>query len=146
MEFNIGERLKRLIDRSELNQDQLAEIVGVSQGTISNICTNQRTPTLKNLEKIATALSITLSEFFSVKSETNRPSPGKNKIDNKSGEDPNRHAGYDGDNDVNPVIAMLINDLKTAHKREVELLETEIGRLKSMVGEVSKKGSGSNRS
>lgn len=49
---------------NELNQDELAEIVGVDTTTISEIENGRRSPTLNTVIKIAHAFKVTPSELL----------------------------------------------------------------------------------
>lgn len=64
----IGEKIKALRKTRGLTQEQLAEKLGVQRATISNYEIGRRSPHLKELEKIASILGVSL-EYFGV--ETN---------------------------------------------------------------------------
>jgi len=59
-----GRRLKSLRAQKQLTQEQLAETVGVSIESISNIERGLYGPTFNNLGKIATTLNVDVKELF----------------------------------------------------------------------------------
>lgn len=62
--MNIGERLKYHLDRSNISGKKLAEAVNLHPSQISKIINNDSKPSIDALERICSALSITLAEFF----------------------------------------------------------------------------------
>jgi putative transcriptional regulator len=65
-------RLRVVLAEKEITQKALAEMVGVSKTTISQICTNSSQPTLALLRDIAIALNVDIRDLLvptSVKSE-----------------------------------------------------------------------------
>jgi len=61
---NAGKRIRALRRKRGLSQQQLAEISGLSQSSISYIEAGDRSPTLRTIEKIATGLGIESSELL----------------------------------------------------------------------------------
>jgi transcriptional regulator with XRE-family HTH domain len=57
-------RLKELMTHKGISREELAEKVGVSKTTISNISTETNLPTIKLLLEIATALDVDVRELF----------------------------------------------------------------------------------
>lgn len=53
-----GERLKEARARKGLNQEQLAEAMGLTQASISQFEKGQRLPTPKNIDKFAEVLGV----------------------------------------------------------------------------------------
>lgn len=63
----LAENLKRYRNRAKLSQKQLAELIGISCPRISEIESGIGNPTVKTLEKIATALQIEPVDLLRVK-------------------------------------------------------------------------------
>lgn len=61
--MNVGKRIKALRKTRGLTQEQLAEKLGVQRATISNYEIGRRSPHLKELEKIAGVLGVSLDYF-----------------------------------------------------------------------------------
>lgn len=57
-------RIRNLIKDKGFTQKQFAERVGLSQGFISELSSNKKSPNLDTLELICNALDISLSDFF----------------------------------------------------------------------------------
>ena len=57
-------RLKDIMTQKGIGREELAEKVGVSKTTISNICTETNLPTIKLLIEIAKALDVDIRELF----------------------------------------------------------------------------------
>lgn len=69
---NIGAKLKTLRLNKKLTQQEVADILGVSRATISNYEINRRSPSLKELQRLAALYNVGLS-YFGIKNieETN---------------------------------------------------------------------------
>jgi len=65
MEFDVGARLKQIRERHGLSQRQLAQLAGVTNGTISLIEQNRTSPSVSSLRKVLGGIPMTLAEFFS---------------------------------------------------------------------------------
>ena len=63
--MNIGEKLRNLRQRNNLTQKELADRCELSKGFISQLESNQTSPSLSTLEDILTALGSSFHEFFS---------------------------------------------------------------------------------
>ncbi len=61
---NLAANLQALLEQRSLSQSQLSERSGVSQKTISNIVRSESSPTLDNIEKIAQALRVSVSDLL----------------------------------------------------------------------------------
>lgn len=57
-------RLKTIMDQKKIGRDELADMVGVSKTTITNIRTEENLPTISLLIKIAEALDVDVRELF----------------------------------------------------------------------------------
>ena len=60
-----GARIKEIREKRALNQEQLAELVGMESRHISRIETGKSFTTLENIEKIASALNVEVGKLFS---------------------------------------------------------------------------------
>ncbi len=60
----LGSRLRELRKRKNINQEKLAELIGVEPATISNIENGKNYPSLTNLENILNILEIEFCEVF----------------------------------------------------------------------------------
>ena len=67
---NFGKQVKKLREAKGLNQEQLAELVGLEYQTISRIETGFYFTSYENLEKIAKALEVKLKDLFDYNDET----------------------------------------------------------------------------
>ena len=65
MEMNIGEKLRRLRQKNNLTQKELADRCELSKGFISQLESNQTSPSLSTLEDILTTPGSPFHEFFS---------------------------------------------------------------------------------
>ena len=65
MEMNIGEKLRNLRQKNNLTQKELADRCELSKGFISQLESNQTSPSLSTLEDILTTLGSSFHEFFS---------------------------------------------------------------------------------
>ena len=52
------------VENKELTQKEVADILGISQSSLGRIMAQENLPSLITLEKICTALGVTLSQFF----------------------------------------------------------------------------------
>ncbi len=58
------ERIQELLKERDWSMYQLSQRAGIPQSTLSNLFIRYNAPTIPTLEKICSALGITLSEFF----------------------------------------------------------------------------------
>ena len=68
--IDLGMRLKELRTKRGLSQKELADLVGVTPSTISQVESNLIYPSLPALLKMAEILSVQMSSFFQAKTET----------------------------------------------------------------------------
>lgn len=68
--MDIGARLVFLLKEKHITQKSLAERSGLTPSYINQICNGKKVPTLDALGSLCDALSISISDFFSDKSET----------------------------------------------------------------------------
>ncbi|MFM1921669.1 MAG: helix-turn-helix protein [Candidatus Hydrogenedentota bacterium] len=113
--------LSALMQARELNQSNLAKLVGVSQKTISNILRGSNSPTLDVLERISAFFEIPVAVLLSPNLEANLPPVPQS---------PAASTARD--------IARLIEDfLLSPHQAQKELLE--IAREKAQQSETYNK-------
>lgn len=62
--MNIGNNIKNIRNQNHLTQKQLAEIIEVSTVTIQNYENNRREPNIQTLNKISTALEVSVSTLL----------------------------------------------------------------------------------
>ena len=67
-----GARLKELRENKGLNQEQLAELIGMESRHISRIETGKSFTTIENISKIANALNIEISSLFEFQHKNNK--------------------------------------------------------------------------
>lgn len=72
---HIGSRVRALRDQQGLSLDALAERSGVSRSNISLIERGQSSPTAVVLDKLATALTVSVASLFETASDPIEPSP-----------------------------------------------------------------------
>lgn len=60
----LGRKIQEIRKKRGFTQEKLAELVNMEQNSISIIESGRNFPTLANLEKIAAALNVRLSDFF----------------------------------------------------------------------------------
>ncbi len=64
MYSELGEKIKLLRKRRNLRQDDLASVLGISRGQISNLEKGRRNLSLKQLEKLCEYFQIDMSYFL----------------------------------------------------------------------------------
>jgi transcriptional regulator with XRE-family HTH domain len=64
VKLKIGQRIKELREASKMSQKDLAYKADLDRSYIASIENGQRNVSIVNIEKIATALNVTLKEFF----------------------------------------------------------------------------------
>jgi len=57
-------KLQEIMNKKKLSQGRLAQRAGVSQPCISQLISGKKAPTLPTLEKIATALGVSVGELI----------------------------------------------------------------------------------
>ena len=89
---HIGSRVRALRDQQSLSLDALAERSGVSRSNISLIERGQSSPTAVVLDKLATALKVSVASLFETASDPTDPSPLARRSDQPEWIDPD--TGY----------------------------------------------------
>jgi len=64
VKLKIGQRIKELREASNMSQKDLAYTADLDRSYIASIENGQRNVSIVNIEKIATALNVTLKELF----------------------------------------------------------------------------------
>ncbi len=60
----VGKRTRELRNKLGISQEELADIVGLDRTYITSVECGKRNISVVNIEKLANALNVTLSEFF----------------------------------------------------------------------------------
>lgn len=81
LENNIGLRIKKLLERENLSQRELANAIGSSESTISRYIQNKRVPYGDTLTRLAKALNTTSDFLLTGKEETEQPLNDRDKKD-----------------------------------------------------------------
>ena len=64
VKLKIGQRIKQLRETPTMSQKDLAYAAGLDRSYIASVENGQRNISIVNIEKIATALGVTLKDFF----------------------------------------------------------------------------------
>lgn len=60
----VGKRVKELRNNLGISQEELADLAGLDRTYITSVECGRRNISIVNIQKLATALKITLKEFF----------------------------------------------------------------------------------
>lgn len=60
----VGKRVKELRNNLGISQEELADLAGLDRTYITSVECGKRNISIVNIEKLAKALNVTLSEFF----------------------------------------------------------------------------------
>lgn len=60
----VGKRVKELRNKLGVSQEELADMAGLDRTYITSVECGKRNISIVNIEKLAKALKVTLSEFF----------------------------------------------------------------------------------
>ena len=60
----VGKRVKELRNKLKISQEELADIAELDRTYITSVECGRRNISIVNIEKLATALKVTLKEFF----------------------------------------------------------------------------------
>ncbi len=77
VKLKIGHRIKELREKSSISQKDLAYAADLDRSYIASIENGQRNVSIVNIEKIASALNITLKDFFNDAEFNNTSRGGK---------------------------------------------------------------------
>ena len=69
-------RIKEIMVEKGVSSVSLADIIGVSKVTVSNLINNKTMPSVETLEKIATALNVPMWQLFASPKEIQPQSDG----------------------------------------------------------------------
>ena len=64
IEEYVAGNIKDLCKKRHVSKYRLAQLTGIAQSSLGRIIANESTPSLQTLEKICSALDVTLSQFF----------------------------------------------------------------------------------
>ena len=64
IEKYIADKITSLCEKRDISKYRLSQLSGISQSSLGRIMTQENLPSLITLEKICTALGVTLSQFF----------------------------------------------------------------------------------
>ena len=70
--FSLGERLRNLRQSRGMSQEQVAHIADITPAYLGQVERGTKNITVHTLEKVCTALNITLADFFSTAKERDR--------------------------------------------------------------------------
>jgi transcriptional regulator with XRE-family HTH domain len=70
--FSLGERLKDLRQSRALSQEQVANIADVTPAYLGQVERGKKNITVKTLDKVCTALNISLTDFFNTGKEKDK--------------------------------------------------------------------------
>ncbi|MCL6557694.1 MAG: helix-turn-helix domain-containing protein [Firmicutes bacterium] len=62
--MDVGKRIKQLRKAKNISERELAELTSISQPVINRLENNNRSADVDSIERICSALGITLAEFF----------------------------------------------------------------------------------
>jgi len=69
--FDVGERLKELRQSRAMSQEQLAHIANITPAYLGQVERGTKNVTVRTLEKICSALNVSLAEFFDTAKNNN---------------------------------------------------------------------------
>ena len=64
IEEYVAGNINDLCKKRHVSKYRLAQLTGIAQSSLGRIIANESTPSLQTLEKICSALDVTLSQFF----------------------------------------------------------------------------------
>jgi transcriptional regulator with XRE-family HTH domain len=64
IEEYVAGNINDLCKKRHVSKYRLAQLTGIAQSSLERIIANESTPSLQTLEKICSALDVTLSQFF----------------------------------------------------------------------------------
>ena len=67
IEKYIADKITSLCEKRDISKYRLSQLSGISQLSLGRIITQENLPSLIALEKICTALGVTLSQFFFIR-------------------------------------------------------------------------------
>ena len=106
----LSDNIKRLMTINNITSKKLAEMVGVSPTHISYILNNKREPSMELLNKIATALGISIDEIFQTNSLNVPSSSEKNTSHDEKQQQISTVAAHLEEKNLTPQKLKLLND------------------------------------
>ena len=67
IEKYIADKITSLCEKRDISKYRLSQLSGISQSSLGRIMAQENLPSLITLEKICTALGVTLSQFFFIR-------------------------------------------------------------------------------
>lgn len=64
IKLSVGKRVKELRNKLGISQEELADLAGLDRTYITSVECGKRNISVVNIEKLAKALKVSLSEFF----------------------------------------------------------------------------------
>ena len=64
IKISVGKRVKELRNKLGISQEELADLAGLDRTYITSVECGKRNISIVNIEKLATALNVTIKEFF----------------------------------------------------------------------------------
>ncbi len=64
IKISVGKRVKELRNKLGVSQEELADLAGLDRTYITSVECGKRNISIVNIEKLATALKVSLKEFF----------------------------------------------------------------------------------
>ena len=64
LKISVGKRVKELRNKLGISQEELADLAGLDRTYITSVECGKRNISIVNIEKLATALNVSIKEFF----------------------------------------------------------------------------------
>jgi transcriptional regulator with XRE-family HTH domain len=64
IKISVGKRVKELRNKLGISQEELADLAGLDRTYITSVECGRRNISIVNIEKLATALNVSIKEFF----------------------------------------------------------------------------------
>ena len=64
IKISVGKRVKELRNKLGISQEELADLAGLDRTYITSVECGKRNISIVNIEKLATALNVSIKEFF----------------------------------------------------------------------------------
>ena len=64
IKISVGKRVKELRNKLGISQEELADLAGLDRTYITSVECGKRNISIVNIEKLATALNVTIKDFF----------------------------------------------------------------------------------
>ena len=64
IKISVGKRVKELRNKLGISQEELADLAGLDRTYITSVECGRRNISIVNIEKLATALNVSIKQFF----------------------------------------------------------------------------------